>query len=30
MLNGLLTLRGAWQKLAEDPVLKFLAAGVTF
>ncbi len=30
MLNGLLTLRGAWDKLREDPVLKFLAAGVTF
>src|SRR5437868_369574 len=30
MLNGLLTLRGAWNKLREDPVLKFLAAGVTF
>ncbi|MCG5055372.1 MAG: cytochrome-c oxidase, cbb3-type subunit I [Myxococcales bacterium] len=30
MLNGLLTLKGAWQKLREDPVLKFFAAGVTF
>ncbi len=30
MLNGLLTLRGAWQKLRQDPVLKFFAAGVTF
>jgi cytochrome c oxidase cbb3-type subunit I/II len=30
MLNGLLTLRGAWSKLREDPVLKFFAAGVTF
>ncbi len=30
MLNGLLTLRGAWQKLRTDPVLKFFAAGVTF
>ncbi len=30
MLNGLLTLRGAWNKLRYDPVLKFLAAGVTF
>jgi cytochrome c oxidase cbb3-type subunit I/II len=30
MLNGLLTLRGAWGKLREDPVLKFFAAGVTF
>lgn len=30
MLNGLLTLRGAWHKLRTDPVLVFLAAGVTF
>src|SRR5215207_6019978 len=30
MLNGLLTLRGAWDKLRQDPVLKFFAAGVTF
>src|SRR5687768_3306011 len=30
MLNGLLTLRGAWDKVRVDPVLKFLAAGVTF
>ena len=30
MLNGLLTLRGAWDKLRRDPVLKFLIAGVTF
>lgn len=30
MLNGLLTLRGAWDKLREDPVLKFFAVGVTF
>ncbi len=30
MLNGLLTLRGAWDKVREDPVLKFFAAGVTF
>ncbi len=30
MLNGLLTLRGAWHKLRTDPVLKFLVAGVTF
>jgi cytochrome c oxidase cbb3-type subunit I/II len=30
MLNGLLTMRGAWHKLREDPVLKFLIAGVTF
>jgi cytochrome c oxidase cbb3-type subunit I/II len=30
MLNGLLTLRGAWDKLRTDPVIKFMAAGVTF
>jgi cytochrome c oxidase cbb3-type subunit I/II len=30
MLNGLLTLRGAWGKLRTDPVVKFLIAGVTF
>lgn len=29
MLNGLLTLRGAWDKVREDPVLKFLVVGVT-
>jgi cytochrome c oxidase cbb3-type subunit I/II len=30
MLNGLLTLKGAWSKVRSDPVLKFFAAGVTF
>ncbi len=30
MLNGLLTLRGAWAKLRTDPVIKFFAAGITF
>ncbi len=30
MLNGLLTLRGAWDKLLTDPIVKFFAAGVTF
>jgi cytochrome c oxidase cbb3-type subunit I/II len=30
MLNGLLTLRGAWDKLRTDPVVKFLILGVTF
>jgi cytochrome c oxidase cbb3-type subunit I/II len=30
MLNGLLTLRGAWGKVRHDPVLKFFVAGVTF
>ncbi|HED53705.1 MAG TPA: cytochrome-c oxidase, cbb3-type subunit I [Phycisphaerales bacterium] len=30
MINGLLTLRGAWNKVAADPVLKFFVVGVTF
>jgi cytochrome c oxidase cbb3-type subunit I/II len=30
MLNGLLTLRGAWDKVATDPVLKFFVVAVTF
>ncbi len=30
MINGLLTLRGAWDRVARDPVLKFFVAGVTF
>ena len=30
MINGLLTLKGAWHKLRTDPVLKFLIAGLTF
>ena len=30
MINGLLTLRGAWHKVASDPVLKFFVVGVTF
>ena len=29
MLNGLLTLRGAWDKVRQDPVLKFLVGAVT-
>jgi cytochrome c oxidase cbb3-type subunit I/II len=29
MLNGLLTLRGAWDKVRTDPVLKFLVVAVT-
>jgi cytochrome c oxidase cbb3-type subunit I/II len=29
MLNGLFTLRGAWDKVREDPLLKFLVVGVT-
>jgi cytochrome c oxidase cbb3-type subunit I/II len=30
MVNGLLTLRGAWHKVTDDPVLKFFAVAVTF
>ncbi len=30
MLNGLLTLRGAWQKVAQEPILKFFVVSVTF
>jgi cytochrome c oxidase cbb3-type subunit I/II len=30
MINGLLTLRGAWHKVAENPVLKFFVVGITF
>ncbi len=30
MINGLLTLRGAWNRLVSDPVLKFFAAALTF
>ncbi len=30
MLNGLLTMRGAWHKVREEPVLKFFVAAVTF
>lgn len=29
MINGLLTLRGAWDKVRVDPVLKFLVVGIT-
>ncbi len=29
MVNGLLTLRGAWDKVREEPVLKFLVVAVT-
>jgi cytochrome c oxidase cbb3-type subunit I/II len=29
MINGLLTLRGAWDKVREDPVLKMLVVGIT-
>jgi cytochrome c oxidase cbb3-type subunit I/II len=30
MINGLLTLRGAWHLLRTDPVIKFLVTAVTF
>ncbi|MBI1382588.1 MAG: cytochrome-c oxidase, cbb3-type subunit I [Planctomycetaceae bacterium] len=30
MINGLLTLRGAWNKVAEDPILKFYVVAITF
>lgn len=30
MINGLLTLRGVWHKVAADPVLKFFVVGITF
>ncbi len=30
MINGLLTLRGAWHKVTKDPVLKFFVVGITF
>ncbi|HVZ26944.1 MAG TPA: cytochrome-c oxidase, cbb3-type subunit I [Sediminibacterium sp.] len=29
MLNGLFTLRGAWDKVREDPILKFMVVAVT-
>ena len=28
-VNGLLTLRGAWDRVREDPVLKFMVVGIT-
>ncbi|MBL7670813.1 MAG: cytochrome-c oxidase, cbb3-type subunit I [Bdellovibrionaceae bacterium] len=30
MINGLLTIRGAWNLLRTDPVVKFFVAGITF
>jgi cytochrome c oxidase cbb3-type subunit I/II len=30
MLNGLLTLRGAWDRLRTDPILKFFVVGISF
>ena len=29
MINGLLTLRGAWDKVREDSILKFMVVGIT-
>lgn len=29
MINGLLTLRGAWDKVREEPILKFMVVGIT-
>ncbi len=29
-INGLLTLRGAWHKVTDDPILKFFVVGITF
>jgi len=30
MLNGLLTLRGAWNRVSTDPILKFYVVAITF
>lgn len=30
MINGLLTMRGAWHRVRTEPILKFFAAGITF
>ncbi|MGE3164199.1 MAG: cytochrome-c oxidase, cbb3-type subunit I [Planctomycetota bacterium] len=30
MINGLLTLRGAWHKVSADPILKFFVVAITF
>ncbi|MFN8389395.1 MAG: cytochrome-c oxidase, cbb3-type subunit I [Bdellovibrionota bacterium] len=30
MINGLLTLRGAWDRVRTEPILKFFIAGITF
>ncbi|MGZ6029671.1 MAG: cytochrome-c oxidase, cbb3-type subunit I, partial [Myxococcaceae bacterium] len=30
LINGILTLRGAWDKLRTDPVIKFMVAALTF
>ena len=30
MINGLMTLRGAWHRVASDPILKFFVVAITF
>jgi cytochrome c oxidase cbb3-type subunit I/II len=30
MINGLLTLRGAWDRVRTDPIIKFMVVGITF
>lgn len=30
MINGLLTMRGAWSRIRKEPILKFLVAALTF
>jgi len=30
MINGLMTLRGAWHRVSTDPILKFFVVGITF
>ncbi len=30
MINGLLTMRGAWHRVRTEPILKFFVAGITF
>lgn len=30
MINGLLTMRGAWDRVRTDPILKFFVVGITF
>lgn len=30
MVNGLMTLRGAWSKVAQEPILKFFVVSITF
>lgn len=30
MINGIMTLQGAWHKLRTDPILKFLVTALSF